>query len=53
MSLPFTGTLGVLIRAFREGLITDIVVILDRLEALGFRLAPATRAEALRLANVS
>jgi predicted nucleic acid-binding protein len=53
MALPFTGTLGVLIRAFREGRITEIAVVLDRLEALGFRLAPATRAEALRLAVAS
>lgn len=52
MALPFTGTLGVLICAFREGRITEIAVVLDRLESLGFREAPATGAEALCLAVV-
>lgn len=53
MGLTFTGTLGILVRAFRMGQFEDLSVILDRLEFLeflGFRIAPSTRADCLRIA---
>ena len=46
-----TGTLGVLLDAKRQGLITAVTPILDELEALRFRLASRTRAAILELAG--
>lgn len=51
MSLRCTGTLGILIRAKREGHLSAVRPVLDRLEALRFRLDPATRMNALMLAG--
>lgn len=51
LGLRFTGTLGVLLDAKRAGLIPAVGPHLDRLDALGFRLAPHTRAAALKLAG--
>ena len=49
--LKLTGTLGVLLDAKRAGLIAAVEPQLDRLDALGFRLAPHTRAAVLKLAG--
>lgn len=49
--LRFTGTLGVLLRAKREGHLEAVRPVLDRLDELGFRLGPAARAEVLSLAG--
>lgn len=46
-----TGTLGVVLRAKRDGKIAAVTPVLDRLEQLGFHLAEGTRAEVLRLAG--
>jgi predicted nucleic acid-binding protein len=49
LGLTFTGTLGVLLRAKERGLLDRVRPHLDQLQALGFRLAPAVRMNALRL----
>lgn len=51
LGLKFTGTLGVLLDAKRAGLIPAVETYLDRLDALGFRLARQTRSAVLRLAG--
>jgi predicted nucleic acid-binding protein len=51
LEIPLTGTLGLLIDAKRAGLVTAVAPLLDRLQALRFRLAPHTRAAVLKLAG--
>jgi uncharacterized protein len=51
LGLTFTGTLGVLLRAKQAGHLDAIAQVLERLEQLRFRLAPATRAALLNLAG--
>lgn len=51
LGLKFTGTLGVLLDAKRAGLIPAVNPHLDRLDALGFRLARHTREAVLRIAG--
>jgi predicted nucleic acid-binding protein len=51
LHIPLTGTLGVLLAAKRRGLITEIAPILDHLQALRFRVSPATRTAVLKLAG--
>jgi predicted nucleic acid-binding protein len=51
LGLKLTGTLGVLLDAKRAGLIAAVEPQLDQLNALGFRLAPHTRAAMLKLAG--
>ena len=51
LGLKFTGTLGVLLRAKREGLIPTVAPVLDKMEECGFRLAGSTRTEVLALAG--
>lgn len=51
LGLTCTGTLGILIRAKREGHLATIRPVLERLESLRFRLDPATRAAVLDLAQ--
>lgn len=50
LGVPFSGTLGVLLRAKAAGHIAAVAPIVDRLEALGFRLDAMTRAGILELA---
>ena len=50
LNLTMTGTLGILLRAKREGYIPLVRPILDRLKTLNFRVDQATRAEILALA---
>ncbi len=49
LRLRLTGTLGVLLRAKREGAVAALRPVLDRLSELRFRVAPDVRAEVLRL----
>jgi predicted nucleic acid-binding protein len=49
--LRLTGTIGVLLRAKREGLLPSVGEALRVAERVGFRVSPALRAEALRLAG--
>ncbi len=51
LDLPFTGTLGLLLDAKRAGLVPAVGPLLDRLQALRFRLAPDTRQLILKLAG--
>jgi hypothetical protein len=51
LGLRLIGTLGVLIRAKRQGLIAAVAPVLDQLESLRFRMDPATRALILRKAR--
>lgn len=51
LSLPMTGTLGVLLKAKQLGLIDRLLPILDRLKSLNFRVDATTQAEVLALAG--
>ncbi|BAC88557.1 DUF3368 domain-containing protein [Gloeobacter violaceus] len=51
LNLQLAGTLGVLLKAKQEKHINAVKPAVDRLEALGFRLAPSTRAAVLELAE--
>ena len=51
LGLRLTGTLGLLLDAKRAGLVEVVAPLLDRLQALRFRLALHTRAAVLRLAG--
>lgn len=51
LGVPFTGTLGVLLKAKSSGHLTRVSPVLDRLEALRFRIDAATRASVLQLAE--
>lgn len=48
LGIRMTGTVGVLVRATREGHISLLTPILDQLAELGFRLSEEARAMALR-----
>lgn len=51
MGLRLTGTLGIILRAKKEGVLASVATALAQVESVGFRLSPALRAEALRLAG--
>jgi uncharacterized protein len=51
LDLDLTGTLGLLLKAKKAGRIARLEPLLDRLEALNFRLDPDTRLSVLRLAG--
>ncbi|MFO7973408.1 MAG: DUF3368 domain-containing protein [Candidatus Hydrogenedentota bacterium] len=51
LSLKITGTLGVLLLAKQRGNLDAVRPVLDRLDALGFRLDGDTRQTVLRLAH--
>lgn len=51
LHLPLTGTLGLLIDAKGAGLVQQVAPLLDRLQALGFRLSARTRVAVLRIAG--
>jgi uncharacterized protein len=51
LGMKFTGTLGVLIKAKRQGHLPAVLPVLQSLESLGFFLDSATRAAVLRLAS--
>lgn len=53
LNVRITGTLGVLLKAKQTGYVNAIAPILYELDTLNFRLAPATRAAVLKLANES
>ena len=53
LGLRITGTLGVLLKAKRVGLLAGVAPAIERLTALRFRLDPATRAAVLGLAGES
>lgn len=51
LGLKLTGTLGVLLKAKETGLLPSIAPVVERLQALRFRVDPATREAILRLAG--
>ena len=51
LGLRLTGTLGVLLRAKREGLLPELAPVLSQLDSLRFRLDPGTRQAVLKLAG--
>lgn len=51
VGLKLIGTVGLLLRAKRRGIITEVKPVLDALEAVDFRISAALYAEALRLAQ--
>lgn len=51
LNISVTGTLGVLLKGKQSGYVEAIAPLLEQLNALNFRLAPATRAAILKLAN--
>ena len=51
LGLHFTGTLGLLLDAKKAGLVAEVRLLLDKLNALQFRLAPHTYEAVLRLAG--
>lgn len=51
LNVSMTGTLGVLLKGKQSGYLKAIAPLLDQLNALNFRLAAATRAAVLKLAN--
>lgn len=51
LGLRVTGTLGVILRAKRERQIAAVGPLLEQLRTEGFRIAPATLSEVLRLAD--
>lgn len=51
LRIPFTGTLGVLLKAKSAGHLAQVLPVLDRLESLGFRFDSETRTAVLKLAN--
>jgi len=51
LGLRFTGTLGVLLKAKQSGILKSVLPVVNCLEGLGFRLAPDTRQEFLKLSG--
>lgn len=51
LGVSVTGTLGVLLRAKAAGHLAAVRPVIDRLQALGFRLDPTTRVAVLELAD--
>jgi len=51
LELPFTGTLGTLLRLKELGLVPAIQPLMDQLQQFHFRLSPETRSVVLRLAT--
>lgn len=51
LNIDFTGTLGVILKAKQEGYLAKVMPILDRLDALNFRISPATRLTIQKLAG--
>ena len=49
LGLRMTGSIGVLARSVREGIICRLSPLLDQLESLGFTLSTEARAAALSL----
>src|ERR1051326_1577296 len=53
LGVTIIGTVGILVRAKRLGMITSLKALLDELEAHEFYISEGLKAEALRLVNES
>ncbi|HEX2094542.1 MAG TPA: DUF3368 domain-containing protein [Longimicrobiaceae bacterium] len=51
LGLEVIGTVGILLRAKRAGLVPEVGPLLDALDGVGFRVDPGLRRRALELAN--
>ena len=51
LKVPFTGTLGVLLKSKQNGFLDSLQPLLNRLDDAGFRLDEQTRLSALKLAG--
>ncbi len=51
LGIPIIGTIGILVRAKRQGVLSSIRPQLEALKNAGFHLTPELEQEALRLAN--
>ena len=51
LGIPVTGTVGLLLKAKQEGILSAVRPVLDELDANQFRIGAALRAEALKLAG--
>lgn len=51
MGLPIVGTVGLILRAKRDGHLQAVTPVLNALATAGFHIAPALRFEALRMAG--
>lgn len=51
LSLPLTGTVGVLLLAKEKGLVHSVSALLDELKRAGLHLAPSLVARAVELAR--
>ena len=51
LGVPVTGTVGLLLKAKQEGVISAVRPLLDALDANQFRIGDALRVEALRIAG--
>jgi len=51
IGLEVIGTLGILVRAKRQGLLDHLGPVLDQLEGFGFHMTPELKEEALRQAS--
>lgn len=49
--IPVIGTMGLLLNSKRAGLVPSVKELLDRLQAIRFRVSPQTRIAVLRLAR--
>ena len=51
LGLAVTGTVGLIVKAKQEGIVTAVLPLLDALDACQFRIGSTLRGEALRLAG--
>jgi predicted nucleic acid-binding protein len=51
MRQPFTGTIGVLLRAKKKNLVSRVGLLIEKLDSRGFKFHPTTRASVLTWAN--
>ena len=51
LGITVTGTVGIIVKAKQEGIVTAVLPLLDALDACQFRISSTLRAEALRLAG--
>jgi predicted nucleic acid-binding protein len=51
LGFRITGTLGILFKAKKVGLITELKSLIEKLKVVGFRLSPKIEEEILRRSN--
>lgn len=53
MGVQVVGTVGLILRAKRLGIVPSVTKVLDELDVVGFRMSGALRSEAIKLAGES